>query len=67
MGLPMVRALLKTGDLRGIQIGGKGLWRVAAADLEDYIEQAYRGTAERIAAGEVTSEGAPMQDGEQYR
>jgi hypothetical protein len=50
--------LLKTGELRGIQIGGKGLWRVAVADLEQYIEQAYRVTAERIVAGEVPDEDA---------
>ncbi|WP_028278110.1 helix-turn-helix domain-containing protein [Arthrobacter sp. I3] len=58
VGLPTVRMLLKTGELRGIQIGGKGLWRVAAADLEQYIEQAYRVTAERIVAGEVPDEDA---------
>jgi prophage regulatory protein len=53
VGVPLVRSLLKTGELRGIQIGGRGMWRVAAKDLGDYIEQAYRVTAERIDAGEV--------------
>ncbi|WP_350004361.1 helix-turn-helix domain-containing protein [Pseudarthrobacter sp. WHRI 8279] len=56
VGAPTVRQLLKTGELRGLQIGGRGLWRVAAKDLEDYIDQAYRVTAERIAAGEVADE-----------
>jgi excisionase family DNA binding protein len=56
VGLPTVRMLLKTGELRGIQIGGRGVWRVATKDLEDYIEQAYRVTAQRIAAGEVPEE-----------
>jgi len=54
VGLPTVRQLLKSGELRGLQIGGRGMWRVAAKDLEDYIEQAYRFTADRIAAGEVS-------------
>jgi hypothetical protein len=27
------------------------MWRVAARDLEDYIGQAYRSAAERIASG----------------
>lgn len=58
VGTPTVRQLLKAGDLRGLQIGGRGMWRVAAKDLEDYIEQAYRGTAKRIAAGEVAVEEA---------
>lgn len=53
VGSPTVRQLLKAGELRGIQIGGRGMWRIASKDLEDYIEQAYRVTAERIAAGEV--------------
>ncbi|WP_267275751.1 helix-turn-helix domain-containing protein [Arthrobacter sp. CDRTa11] len=56
VGLPTVRQLLKSGELRGLQIGGRGMWRVATKDLEDYIEQAYRVTAERIAAGEVPDE-----------
>lgn len=56
IGVPMVRALLKSGELRGIQIGGRDLWRVATKDLEDYIDQAYRVTAERIAAGETLDE-----------
>jgi excisionase family DNA binding protein len=51
VGIPTVRMLLKSGELRGIQIGGRGLWRVAAVDLEGYIADAYRVTAERIAAG----------------
>ena len=52
VGLPTVRMLLKSGELRGIQIGGRGLWRVANADLDDYVAEAYRFTAEKIAAGE---------------
>lgn len=56
VGLPMVRGLLKSGDLRGIQVGAKGSWRIGTRDLEDYIAQAYRVTAERIAAGELPDE-----------
>lgn len=56
VGLPLVRGLLKTGELRGIQVGGRGAWRVGIHDLEDYIAQAYRITAARIAAGELSEE-----------
>lgn len=56
VGLPLVRGLLKSGELRGMQVGGRGVWRVGAQDLEDYIEQAYRVTSERIAKGEVSDE-----------
>jgi hypothetical protein len=48
--------LLKSAELRGLQIGGRGMWRIATTDLEDYIEVAYRLTSERIAAGEVPDE-----------
>jgi excisionase family DNA binding protein len=58
MGLPLVRGLLRAGELRGIQFGGRGLWRIATTDLEDYISQAYRATAERVAAGEIPDEEA---------
>lgn len=56
VGQPTVRMLLRSGELRGIQIGGRGLWRVASADLENYIADAYQATAEKIAAGELTDE-----------
>ncbi|MET3206257.1 UNVERIFIED_ORG: excisionase family DNA binding protein [Arthrobacter sp. UYEF13] len=51
--LSLVRALIKTGELRGIQVGGRGVWRIGAIDVEDYISEAYRKTAGRISAGEL--------------
>ena len=36
-----VYALVRNGDLRGIQIGGRGQWRVEAVELEDYIQRQY--------------------------
>jgi prophage regulatory protein len=56
VGLPTVRMLLRTGELPGIQIGGRGVWRVATKDLEDYIAEAYRVTAEKITAGDFPEE-----------
>ncbi|WP_309074492.1 helix-turn-helix domain-containing protein [Paenarthrobacter sp.] len=56
VGLPTVRQLLKSGELRGFQIGGRGIWRIGAKDLEDYIEQAYLLAAERLAAGEIAED-----------
>lgn len=52
----LIRGLIKTGELRAIQVGGRGVWRIGVQDLEDYIADAYRSTAERIAAGELTEE-----------
>lgn len=54
VGLPTVRMLLRTGELRGLQIGGRGLWRVSVTDLEDYIANAYQETAAKIASGNIS-------------
>ena len=40
-----IYALLRSGELVGIQIGGRGQWRIERAKLEDYIAQAYLRTA----------------------
>lgn len=52
VGEPLVRAMLKSGELRGIQVGGRGAWRIGIADVEAYIEQAYQRTAGKIVRGE---------------
>lgn len=52
----LIRGLIKAGDLRGIQVGGRGVWRIGVQDVEDYIAEAYRRTADRIAAGELADE-----------
>lgn len=49
----LIQGLIRTGELRAFQVGGRGLWRIGRQDVEDYIEQAYRRTAETIAAGEL--------------
>ncbi|MBT2532804.1 helix-turn-helix domain-containing protein [Arthrobacter sp. ISL-48] len=51
VGIPQVRSLLKSGELRGLQIGARGLWRIGVQDFEDYIAEAYRQTADSIASG----------------
>ncbi|WP_324644839.1 helix-turn-helix domain-containing protein [Pseudarthrobacter sp. LT1] len=58
VGAPTIRQLIKTGELRALQIGGRGIWRIGSQDLEDYIEKTYRETADRIAAGEVADDDA---------
>jgi excisionase family DNA binding protein len=53
----LIRSLIRSGELRGIQVGGRGVWRIGANDLEDYIAEAYRRTAERVAAGDLQDDG----------
>ncbi len=51
-------ALVRSGELPAIQIGGRLQWRVEAQELERYIERMYAQTRARIeteAAHEVDS------------
>lgn len=49
-----VRALVRSGDLRAIQIGGRQQYRVETVELEAYIQRMYQQaeqqTAERTGA-----------------
>ena len=42
-------ALVRSGQLRGIKIGGRGQWRVEEAELERYITEQYAATERYIA------------------
>ena len=41
-------ALVRTGDIPAIKVGGRGQWRVERAKLEEYIAQAYTDTADWV-------------------
>ncbi|MDO4791468.1 MAG: helix-turn-helix domain-containing protein [Buchananella hordeovulneris] len=49
-----VRAMLLSGELLGIQVGGKNVWRIEDKELDAYIERAYQANAQRIASGATT-------------
>jgi excisionase family DNA binding protein len=44
------RALVISGELLGIQVGGRNQWRVEASELEAYIQRKYSETRQRIEA-----------------
>ncbi|GAA1813442.1 helix-turn-helix domain-containing protein [Nesterenkonia flava] len=50
ISMSQTRALIKSGELEGIQIGGRGQWRVEEAKLDEYIERQY--AAQRAARAE---------------
>lgn len=52
--MSQARALVRSGELKGIQIGGKGTWRVEDTQLQDYIDRMYAQTQERLRAGDGT-------------
>lgn len=41
-------ALVRSGELRAIKVGGRGQWRVEVSEIESYIERQYLRTASLI-------------------
>lgn len=41
-------ALVRSGELRAIKVGGRGQWRVERSELEDYIKRMYNQTSEFV-------------------
>ena len=41
-------ALVRCGDLPAIKVGGRGQWRIEAAELENYISRMYAQTREFV-------------------
>jgi excisionase family DNA binding protein len=59
LGMPAIYVLVRSGELRAAQFGGRNVWRVREDDLAGFIETAYKKTAERIALGEIPDGDAP--------
>ncbi|GAB3434573.1 helix-turn-helix domain-containing protein [Phycicoccus ginsengisoli] len=43
-------ALVRSGELPAIKVGGRGQWRVEVAELESYIQRMYHETKSFVAA-----------------
>ena len=61
ISMSQTRALIRTGDLEGIQIGGRGQWRVEEAKLDEYIERQYA-AQRRSRSGTASASAAPVED-----
>lgn len=44
-------ALVRSGQLRAIKVGGRGVWRVSLDAFENYIAERYAETAAMVADG----------------
>ncbi|MCS4484063.1 helix-turn-helix domain-containing protein [Gleimia sp. 6138-11-ORH1] len=53
ISMSAARALVSSGELPAIQIGGKQAWRVEISEFEAYIERQYEATKARIEAGQL--------------
>jgi excisionase family DNA binding protein len=51
-------ALVRSGELPAIQIGGRLQWRIEASELEDYIQRMYSQTRARIETDRDADTGA---------
>ncbi|WNB86381.1 helix-turn-helix domain-containing protein [Cellulomonas sp. ATA003] len=57
-------ALVRSGELPAIQIGGRLQWRVEASQLEAYIERMYAETRARLEGDPVAGQAPPGGVGE---
>ena len=46
VSVPQVYALVRSGDLPAIKIGGRGVWRVDNSKLDSYLERLEEETAQ---------------------
>lgn len=53
-------ALVRSGELRAIKVGGRGQWRVSLEAFEQYIAARYAETAELVASGVGNDLPAPV-------
>lgn len=51
-------ALVRSGDLPAIKIGGRGQWRVEASALEEFISRKYEQTREFVQSHPFGADGA---------
>jgi excisionase family DNA binding protein len=55
-------ALVRSGDLPAIKVGGRGQWRVEATELESYIARMYTETADFVKTHPLGREDSPGDD-----
>lgn len=59
---PQAYALVRSGELPAIQLGGRGIWRIEATELEAYIQRLYAQNRTRIETGDTAGVDAGATD-----
>lgn len=54
------RALVRSGEIPAIQVGGRNQWRIEVSVLEDYIDKKYEENARRIAEAQANETEASL-------
>ncbi|HET6968685.1 MAG TPA: helix-turn-helix domain-containing protein [Ornithinibacter sp.] len=53
-------ALVRSGDLPAIKVGGRGQWRVETVELENYIQRMYAETRDLVTTrGDASGDDEP--------
>ncbi|WP_346844403.1 helix-turn-helix domain-containing protein [uncultured Rothia sp.] len=60
ISMSQARALVKSGELPAIQIGGRGQWRVEISKLEEFIDNAYQKNNEQSSEASKTTQKASL-------
>jgi excisionase family DNA binding protein len=55
-------ALVRSGELPAVKIGGRGVWRVDKAQLEAYVERLHEATAAWTRAHPLTGKESPDEE-----
>lgn len=55
-------ALVRSGELPAIRIGGRNQWRVEASRFEEYVDDAHKRTAHEIATAGRISHSDPIDE-----
>jgi len=55
-------ALVRSGELPAIKIGGRGQWRVESSALEDYISRCYSQTKQFVQTHPLGGDGELVED-----
>ncbi|MEJ5946165.1 helix-turn-helix domain-containing protein [Pseudokineococcus basanitobsidens] len=55
-------ALVRSGDLPAIKVGGRGQWRVETTELEEYIRRMYSQTRALVDRGGLDAADGPSAD-----
>ena len=56
-----IYAMVRSGDLPAIKVGGRGQWRVERAKLEEFISRAYTETAKWVRDNPFGSAGSDVE------
>lgn len=51
VSVSQARAMVRSGELPAIQVGGRGQWRVETEKLEEYIQRGYERTERAVREG----------------